>query len=221
MIKSLRTSNRMNISWYGQSCFRLESKGLSILIDPFNKEIGLKPPRLNDNIYLVTHNHYDHNNLENIDKEAMVIDGPGEYEKSGIYIEGIKSFHDNSEGKERGLNTIFSIRFDELNLCHMGDIDQHKLTDEQIEAIGDVDILFIPIGGVYTIDAQKAGEMIKEIEPKIIIPMHYQVPGLNVKIEGPQKFIKEIGIKPQEFETYKITKKTLPVEEIQLVMLKI
>lgn len=209
----------MNITWYGQSCFKLESKGLSILIDPFKKEIGLKPPRLNDNIYLITHDHFDHNNIEGVGPEAFIISGPGEYEKSGVYVEGIKSYHDNLEGKERGLNTIYTIKFEEIKLCHLGDLGQYKLTDGQIESIGDIDILFIPIGGVYTIDAVQATEIVKEIEPKIIIPMHYHIPGLNIKIDGPQKFIKEIGLKPEEIEVYKINKKTLPAEEIQLVML--
>jgi L-ascorbate metabolism protein UlaG (beta-lactamase superfamily) len=212
----------MNISWYGQSCFRLESKGISVLIDPFNKEIGLKPPRLNDDIVLVTHDHFDHNNIEGAKEGAFVITGPGEYEKSGIFIEGIKSFHDNVEGKERGLNIIFSIKMEDIRICHLGDLGQNILTDEQIESIGDVDILMIPVGdGGATIDAVKAASIIKEIEPKIIIPMHYQVPGLTLKLDDAKKFIKEIGLKPEEVEVYKINKKTLPTEEMQLVMLKI
>jgi L-ascorbate metabolism protein UlaG (beta-lactamase superfamily) len=215
------TSNGMNISWYGQSCFRLESKGVSVLIDPFSKDIGLKPPRLNDNIFLITHNHYDHANLSGVADDAFIVRNPGEYEKAGIFIEGIRSFHDDVEGKERGLNTIYTIKTEDMKLCHLGDIGQAKLTDEQIEAIGDIDILFIPVGGVYTIDGAQAAEIVNEIEPKIIIPMHYQVPGLNIKLDGPQKFIKEIGLKPQEFETYKINKKTLPAEEIQLVTFKL
>jgi L-ascorbate metabolism protein UlaG (beta-lactamase superfamily) len=191
------------------------------LIDPFVKDIGLKPPRLNDNIYLVSHDHPDHNNVAGAAEDAFIVKGPGEYEKSGVYIEGIRSFHDNVEGKERGLNTIYTIKFDEIHLCHLGDIGQNKLTDEQIEAIGDIDILFIPVGGTYTIDGAQAADMVKEIEPKIIIPMHYKIPGLNIKIDGPQKFLKEIGLKPEENEIFKINKKTLPMEEMKLVMLKI
>jgi L-ascorbate metabolism protein UlaG (beta-lactamase superfamily) len=211
----------MNIQWYGQSCFRLESKGLSILIDPFSKEIGLKPPRLNDNIFLVSHDHYDHNNIEGVAKEAFVVKGPGEYESAGVYIQGINSYHDNVEGKERGLNTIYAIKFEDIRLCHLGDLGQSKLTDEQIETIGDVDILFIPVGGKYTLDGEQAADVVKEIEPKIIIPMHYEVPGLNVKIDGPQKFLKEIGLKPEETEIFKINKKILPTEEMKLVMFKL
>ncbi len=211
----------MTINWYGQACFRLEAKGVSVLIDPFSKEIGLRAPRLNDNIYIITHEHFDHNNLEGIAEDSFVIRGPGEYEKSGVYIEGIKSFHDNVEGKQRGLNTMYVIRFDDLRICHLGDLGQSQLTDQQIEAIDEVDVLMIPIGGIYTIDGIQASKIINQIEPKIIIPMHYKVPGLNIDLESSQKFLKEIGLKPEEVETLKIAKKTLPTEEIKLVTFKI
>lgn len=211
----------MTINWYGQSCFRLESKGTSILIDPFDKAIGLRPPRVNDNIVLVTHEHYDHNNVAGAPAEAFLVRGPGEYEKSGVYIEGVKSFHDNSQGSQRGLNTIYVLRFEDVRLCHLGDLGQNELTEEQIEAIGDVDVLFIPVGGNYTIDGAQAAKIVSEIEPKIIVPMHYKVPGLTIDIDGPQKFLKEIGIKPEEVETLKIAKKSLPTEEVKLVMFKV
>lgn len=211
----------MTISWYGQSCFRLESKGVSVLIDPFSKEIGLGLPRLNDNIFLVTHEHYDHNNIGGVSPESFVIRGPGEYEKSGIYVEGIISYHDNTQGTQRGLNTIYIIRVENMRLCHLGDLGQAKLTDEQVEQISDIDILFIPVGGKYTIDGREAAEIVKQIEPKIIIPMHYKISGLNIDIDGPQKFLKEIGIKPEEVEAYRVTTKNLPTEEIKLVMFKL
>ena len=211
----------MTINWYGQSCFRVESKGVSLLFDPFSKEIGLRAPRLNDNIFLVTHEHYDHNNAKDVPSEAFVIHGPGEYEKSGVYAEGILSYHDNSQGAERGLNTIYVVRMEDMRLCHMGDFGQAKLTDEQIEAIGDIDVLFIPVGGKYTINGSEAADIVREIEPKIVIPMHYKIPDLNMDIEGPQKFLKEMGIKPEEVETLRIAKKTLPQEEIKLVIFKL
>ena len=211
----------MTINWYGQACFRLESRGTSVLVDPFSKEIGLRPPRLNDPIFLVTHEHYDHNNVGGVPPESFVIRGPGEYEKSGIHIEGIMSYHDNTQGTQRGLNTIYLVRMEDMRLCHLGDLGQDKLTDEQVEVIGNVDILFIPVGGKYTIDGKEAVEVIKQIEPKIIIPMHYKVTGLNIDIEGPQKFLKEIGIKPEETEAYKIAAKNLPTEEMKLVVFKL
>ena len=211
----------MTITWYGQSCFRLESKGTSVLVDPFSKEIGLRAPRLNDNIFLVSHEHYDHNNIDGAPPESFVIRGPGEYEKLGVYVEGILSCHDNTQGTQRGLNTIYLIRMEDMRLCHLGDLGQGKLTDEQVEAIGDIDILFIPVGGKYTIDGKEAAEVVKQIEPKIIVPMHYKVDGLNIDIDGPQKFLKEIGIKPEEVEIYKIAAKNLPTEEMKLITFKL
>lgn len=207
----------MNITWYGQACFRLESRDTRVLIDPFGKEIGLKIPRFNETIVLVTHNHHDHNNVEGMAGETFIIRGPGEYEKSDVQIVGIQSFHDNTQGSERGLNTIYVIKMEDIKICHLGDLGQHELTDEQIELIGGVDILMVPVGGTYTIDGKEAAAIVKQIEPKIIIPMHYKVPGLTVKLESAEDFLKEVGIKPEEVESYKITAKTLPQEEIKLV----
>ncbi len=209
----------MIISWFGQSCFRIESKEGSILIDPFSKEIGLRAPKIKDDIVLITHQHYDHNNLESATPEAFIIDGPGEYERKGIHVQGILSYHDAVQGAERGLNTIYKIKADELSVCHLGDLG-HKPTDAQVEDIGDVDILMIPVGGTYTIDAKTATEIISQIEPKIVIPMHYRIPGLTVELDGAEKFIKEIGLTPEKTDRLKVAKKTLPVEETKLVMLE-
>src|ERR1700675_1257700 len=120
----------MTISWFGQSCFRIEAKEGSVLIDPFSKDIGLRPPKIKDDIVLVTHQHFDHNNIGDATDEAFIIQNPGEYEKQGIAIRGIQSFHDNKEGAERGLNTIYMIKAEELTVCHLGDLG-HKLTDQQ------------------------------------------------------------------------------------------
>lgn len=208
----------MNISWYGQSCFRLESKDTSILIDPFSKEIGLRVPRLNDNIFLLTHEHYDHNNLDGVSPEAFVVRGPGEYEAGGVFVHGILSYHDDAEGKERGLNTIYVITMEDMNICHLGDLGQSKLTAEQIEAIGDIDILLIPVGGTYTIDAERAAAVVAQIEPKIIVPMHYRVDGLKIDIDDAKAFVKAVGLQSEQVDVLKINKKTLPQDETKLVV---
>ena len=208
----------MLITWYGQASFRLESKEVRVLIDPFDKKTGLKPPRINDTIVLVTHDHHDHNAVGDTESQTLLITGPGEYEKSGVQIVGINSFHDNEQGATRGLNTIYVVKLEDITLCHLGDLGQSALTAEQVEIIGNVDILMIPIGGTYTIDGKQAMSIIKQIEPKIIIPMHYKVPGLTIDLEGPQVFLKEIGIKPEEQgESYRIVAKALPTEEMKLI----
>lgn len=216
----------MNISWFGQSCFRIEAKEahsigsgqVSILIDPFSKDIGLRPPKIKDDLVLVTHHHYDHDNVDEANPEAFLIDGPGEYEKQGISVRGILSFHDKSAGKERGPNTIYIIKAEDITVCHMGDFGQDKFEDHQLEEIGDIDILMIPVGGVYTIGYKEAVSIIGQIEPKIIIPMHYKIKDLKIEIEGPDKFLKEIGLTPEKTDKLKITKKTLPVEEMKLIL---
>lgn len=216
----------MTISWFGHACFRIEAKEgpstssgqVSVLIDPFSKDIGLRPPKIKDNLVLVTHQHYDHNNTAEISPETFLINGPGEYEKQGISVRGIKSFHDKSGGKERGLNTIYVIKAEDIVICHMGDFGQEKFEDHQLEEIGDVDILMVPVGGVYTIDYKEAVNIIGQIEPKMVIPMHYKIKDLKLDIAGPEKFLKEIGLVPEKVDKLKIVKKNLPVEEMKLIL---
>lgn len=208
----------MTITWFGHSCFRVESKEGSILIDPFSKDIGLRPPRIKDDLVLVTHDHYDHNNVEGAPPQAMVIDGPGEYEKKGMYVRGIHSYHDKSKGQERGFNTIYVIKAEDMTICHMGDFGQDKFEEHQLEDIGDIDVLMVPIGGKYTVDYKEAVEVVGKIEPKIVIPMHYKVKDLKVDIDEPDKFVKELGLTPEQVDKYKIAKKNLPVEEMKLIL---
>ena len=211
----------MTITWFGHSCFRIEAKEGSILTDPFSKEIGLKPTKITDNIVLVSHDHADHNNVEGVGPETFIIKNPGEYEKNGISVLGMPSFHDRSEGKERGLNTIYLIKAEDITICHLGDLGQEKLDEKQVEEIGDVDILMIPVGGNYTINYKEAVEVISQIEPKVVIPMHYKVKGLELDIESADKFVKELGLTPEEVNKFKVAKKTLPTEEVKLVMFNI
>ncbi|OGN23397.1 MAG: hypothetical protein A2918_01665 [Candidatus Yanofskybacteria bacterium RIFCSPLOWO2_01_FULL_42_49] len=211
----------MIITWFGHSCFRIESKEISILTDPFSKDIGLKPPRIKDDIVLVSHKHYDHNNVEDAPPQAMVIDGPGEYEKRGVYIRGILSYHDKEQGKERGLNTIYIIKAEDIVVCHMGDFGQGAFENNQVDDIGDVDILMLPVGGTYTIDYKEAVEVVGKVEPKIVIPMHYKIKDLKIDIDGPDKFVKELGLTPEKMDKYKIAKKNLPTEEMKLVLFNI
>ncbi|MEK7125019.1 MAG: MBL fold metallo-hydrolase [Patescibacteria group bacterium] len=210
----------MTISWFGQSCFRIEAKEGSLLIDPFSKEIGLRPPKIRDDLVLVTHAHYDHNHTEGTEEGALIIANPGEYERKGVAVLGIRSFHDRTSGAERGLNTIFVIKAEDMTVCHLGDIGQETLTEEQVEMIGDVDVLMVPVGGTFTVGSKEAAAIVSQIEPKVIIPMHYKIQGLAIKeLDGPEKFVKEIGLSPEKTEKYRIVKKNLPVDETKLVIL--
>ncbi len=222
----------MQIIWHGQSCFQITSSQgknnqVSIVIDPFDEAIGLRVPRLEANILLITHSHHDHNNIRAVSPSAgsgqspVLISGPGEYEVKEVFIQGIPSFHDSSLGKERGQNTIYTIEAEGIRLCHLGDFGQKELTSEQIEKIGQVNILMIPIGGIYTISAKETVRIMSQIEPSIIIPMHYQIPKLKLKLDGLDKFLKIMGIKKIEpLAKLSIKKKDIFPEEAKIIVLK-
>jgi L-ascorbate metabolism protein UlaG (beta-lactamase superfamily) len=186
------------ISWAGQACFSISLSGgkdqsAEIVIDPFSEDIGLKLPNLSADIVLVSHAHMDHNNVGDVKGSPFVIQEPGEYEVKGVFIQGIESFHDNEQGKERGKNTIYVMEAEGMRLCHLGDLGQTQLTDEQVEKIDTVDILMIPVGGNYTIDGAEAQKIISQLEPKIVIPMHFKLPKLKVELEDVSKFLKAMG----------------------------
>lgn len=189
----------MTFTWFGQSFFKVETQGTVIAIDPFsrNEKAGFrKVPRFRADMVLVTHDHEDHNNVSALEGEPLVFRGPGEYEAKGIFIEGIASFHDAVGGKERGGNTIFVISAEDLRVVHMGDFGEERLTQEERERIDRVDILLVPVGDHFTIGGKEAVDLIHKLEPKLVIPMHYKLPGLNLPIEGPEKFLKELSAKP-------------------------
>lgn len=210
----------MYISWFGQSCFKIQGKEVTIVTDPYDAGIGFKLPRMMADILTVSHDHYDHNNVAAISGSPFIINSPGEYEVKKVFIYGISSWHDNKQGAERGPNTIYLIEFEELKIVHLGDLGG-PLTDDQLEKLEGVDILMIPVGGVFTIDAKQAAEVISQVEPRIVIPMHYRISGLKVKLDNLDKFAKEMGIKEGEpEEKFRINKKDLPQEETKVVILK-
>jgi len=216
----------MNIIWHGHSCFQIsatrgKNNQVNVVIDPFSEETGLRLPKLEADIVLVTHNHQDHNNIKAVSGSPFLISGPGEYEVKNIFIQGIPSWHDEKGGEERGENTIFVLETEEMRICHLGDLGQKELTSEQLEQIGSIDILMIPIGGVYTISAKESIKIMSQIEPKIIIPMHYQIPKLKLKLDGLDKFLKIMGIKTIEpLNKFTIKKKDLSEEEAKIIVLK-
>jgi len=167
----------MIITWYGQSCFQISSSRgknnqVSIVVDPFDENIGLKLPKLQADVALVTHDHPDHNNLKAVSGQPFVIKGPGEYDIKGVFIQGISGYHDNVQGAQRGSITIYTIETEGIRICHLSDLGQKELSLSQLDKIGDVDILMIPVGGIYTIDAEEAVKIMSQIEPRIIMPMH-------------------------------------------------
>lgn len=215
----------MNISWLGQSAFLIKivknlKKEIKILTDPFSPQIGLKWPNLEADIVLVSHQHQDHNFIQGVKGQPFIIQELGEYEVKGIFFRGILAFHDNNEGKDRGSVIIFTLETEGLKLCHLSDLGQKELTEEQLEKIGPVDILFVPVGGFYTIDADQAKEIIGQLNPKIVIPMHYQLPKLKFKLKGLDVFLNVMGKKSIEpLKKLKIKSESLP-DQMELIILQ-
>lgn len=216
----------MNIFWFGQACFQIttaknKEKEISIVIDPFSEEIGLKLLKMEADILLLTRRHPDYTNKKIVSGNYFLISGPGEYEIKNIFIQGIASFHDNSRVKEGGENTIYTIETEELKICHLGDLGQKELSEEQLELIGDIDVLMLPVGGNFTIAAKEAVKIMSQIEPKIIIPMYYALPKLKIKLDGVDKFLKALGIKKIEpLKKLSVKKKEISPEEVKIVLLE-
>lgn len=216
----------MEIQWQGHACFKIsiqkeKKEALKVITDPFSPEIGLKMPTVQADVLLISHDHSDHNYSQRVKGNPFLIKEPGEYEIKDVFFQAILSFHDHCQGKERGENLIFTIEAQNLRLCHLGDFGQKSLSEEQLEKIGEVDILFIPVGGIYTINGREAKEIVAQLEPKIVIPMHYFLPKLKIKLEKVEDFLKAMGQEKKEpIKKLKIEKKNLPQQETEIVLLK-
>jgi len=179
----------MKITWLGHSCFLLEdSKGRKLLTDPFDTTLGYEIYKGSPNIVTISHQHFDHNYSRELKGNYVVLDKLGVFCICDIPIKGIPSYHDKDKGAKRGDNIIFTFKMDNYTLCHLGDLG-HTLSNDDIEAIGSVDILFVPVGGNYTIDGKEASEVTKKINPKIVIPMHYKTSQVSFPLDGVEKFL--------------------------------
>ena len=220
-------SSSMDIYWFGQACIKIKGKNATVVIDPYESDFtGLKLPKdMSSNVALITHDHKDHNNVEVLinpsGDKPMVFTQVGEFEVAGVVITGVSSFHDDKNGSERGINIIYQLMFDSLNLVHLGDLGQSKLSEQQIAQIGEVDILFIPVGGVYTINGKAASEIVAQLEPKIIIPIHYKIEGLKFDLDPVDNFLKEMGAEGVVAQPkLSITKDKLPEEPMVVLLSK-
>ena len=192
-----------------------------IFTDPLQRELGLRPPQGRADIVTVSHDHFDHNNAEALKGEPAVLDLPGEYSIKGVSIKGINSYHDKKEGAERGLNTIFVFESEGIRFCHLGDLATF-LDKKQLEEINGVDILAIPVGGAgFTLDGKEAKAVVDQVEPKVVLPIHYKISGSKFKGEDEKKFCKEIGICPREKMPKLIfRKKDLEGEKLQVFLME-
>ena len=200
----------MDITWLGHSCFRLKGSQATVITDPYSPDLGYTLGKPTARIVTVSHQHPGHCYVQGIGGQPRVVKGPGEYEISGVLISGIATFHDGERGKKRGKNTVYLMEIDEISVCHLGDLG-HVLTVEQVEEIDDVDVLLLPVGGVSTINAPMAAEVVRQLEPKAVIPMHYKTPALSWELEPVDRFLKEIGAKEVNSQPkLSLTKSNLP-----------
>ena len=215
----------MEIEYFGLSTFRLRGKGVTVVTDPYGRDTGLKLPKLAAEIVTVSHDHFDHNCVEAVSGTAkrsrsLVVAAPGEYEAEGVSIYGYASWHDNNQGAERGKNTVFVIYIDGVRVAHLGDLG-HILTDKQVEAVGKVDVLLVPVGGEYTIGIKEAVRVVEAIGPGIVVPMHYKVAGLAAgfdKLVEVEEWVKAVG-EVKRMDRLVVDKEGLP-ESTEYVVLQ-
>jgi L-ascorbate metabolism protein UlaG (beta-lactamase superfamily) len=225
----------MEITWFGHSCFRLRDRDATVVTDPFDKSLGYPLPRVRADIVTVSHDHPHHNYPNAVKGEFKIVNNPGEYEIKSVFITGIATYpsqrrRKNAGGGDNRRNIILVFQFDGLTVCHLGDLAQVP-TQTQVEALSNVDVLMVPVGGGMSLNAVQAAEVISLIEPYIVIPMHYVVPvrgktsvsspprSRAVKLDKVDKFLKEMGVpRVEPVDVLKVTSSSLP-QETQVVVL--
>lgn len=212
----------MEITYLGHSCFKISGKKINILTDPFDPNfVGLKLGKQDADVVTVSHGHPDHNYAQIMKNDYLLLDSPGEYEVRESEFVGVEASHGEVEGVDKGKVTMFTFEVDGIKVAHLGDLGV-ELTSAQIEKLDGVDILMIPVGGYYTIDAKTAVKVISQIEPKIVIPMHFKdgqkIPKIE-KLSPKEDFFHEMAVTPESQEKLKITQRDLPLD-LQVVCLK-
>lgn len=183
----------MDIFWLGHSSFRIKGKEATIITDPFDKTLGYPMKKLTASIVTVSHDHPQHSHLEGVGNGPRIVSRPGEYEIASVFINGVATFHDSSEGEQRGKNTAFFLDIEDVKICHLGDLG-HVPTPAQTEQMSGADILMVPVGGVSTLGAAEAAETISLLSPRLVIPMHFKTEAVNIELEPLDRFLKEMGV---------------------------
>ncbi|MGK2848559.1 MAG: MBL fold metallo-hydrolase [Minisyncoccota bacterium] len=216
----------MNIQYYGDFCFKISTKpagrateDVVMWTDPVQKSSGLRPPQGQADIVLLSHQPSEML-LDTFKEATLLLHAPGEYAVKGISALGFASYRDTQMGAERGQNTIFIFESEELHICYLGALG-HDLTPDILDKLAGSDILFLPIGGGETLEVATAVELARKIEPKIIIPMHYKIPGLTLAVETQQVFCDAIGTCPSEaINKLNVKKKDLEGKSMEIVLLE-
>ena len=183
----------MDVTWLGHGCFRLRGRGAAVVTDPYPPAIGLKLSRMDADVVTVSHEHENHSYTQVVREGAYEIHGPGEYEVAGVSVIGVPTYHDSDKGAKHGKNTVYLIEIDDVRVCHLGDLG-HSLDDSEAEPLTSADVLLVPVGGRSAISATQAAEVVRQLEPRYVVPMHYAIPGLKVELDPIDRFLKEIGL---------------------------
>jgi L-ascorbate metabolism protein UlaG (beta-lactamase superfamily) len=200
----------MDITYLGHSCFRIRGSQAIIITDPFPPTSGYTLGKQTADMVTISHGDPSHSYAQGV-TGAHTIKGPGEYEIAGVLVIGITTFHDAVKGQTKGKNIVYLFEIDGVNICHLGDIG-HIPTDEQLEEIGSIDILMLPVGGVSTINANMAAQIVRKVEPKIVIPMHYKTEKTKRDLEPVDNFLKEMAVTQAEPKPkLTVTKNSLPL----------
>lgn len=186
----------MDVTWLGHGCFRLRGKNAAVVTDPYPPTIGLKLARQEADLVTVSHDHENHCYTQAV-REAYEIRGPGEYEVAGVSVIGFPTYHDAEKGAKRGRNTVYLIEIDDVRICHLGDLG-HGLDDTDAETVASADVLLVPVGGRTAINAVEAAEVVRQLEPRFVVPMHYAIPGLKVELDTVDRFLKEMAVASME-----------------------
>lgn len=217
----------MEITYLGHSCFKLKGKDGTVVLDPYDPSVGFMMSNVSGDVVTVSHDHPDHNAFAKVKGTArrekpFIVTQPGEYEVGGISVFGSPTYHDDNGGVERGRNIVFTIFMDQLRICHLGDLG-HELSDKQKSDIGSIDVLLIPVGGHFTIDAEAAVKLINELNPSYVIPMHYNTDEHNqdifADVKPLQVFLNEYGITKNPVKSLNVESDKLP-EETEVVVLE-
>jgi L-ascorbate metabolism protein UlaG (beta-lactamase superfamily) len=212
----------MKIKWLGHSCFLLTAgDGAKLLMDPFKAETHLSYKQVDEKADMVTvsHDHFDHNYTAALPGNPEVVKGGIEKAVKGIKVKGISVFHDESGGEQRGSNTVYCAAIDDISVCHLGDLG-HRLSPAQLAAVGKVDVLLVPVGGVFTIDVETANQVCDDIKPRIAIPMHYKTDRCQFLQWGAEDFASgKKTVKRLAGSEFEITKNSRPAE-FEIVVLQ-
>lgn len=207
----------MEITWYGRACFRLKGRDATVISDPCPPATGFVAGKHSVDLMTISHGHPDHAYTRSI-TAALTLSRPGEYEFRDLLVTGVRTFHDGERGAQRGENVVFAIEVDGVHVCHLGDLG-HLLTEEQLAELGPVDVLLVPAGGQFTIAPAEAAEVVSQVSPRIVIPMHYAVDGGSTDLLPVDRFLHEMGAADAARQPKaSVTPSSLP-DETQVVLL--